>query len=76
MEKQINLSLTKLISVMCSGIVNNNFDARPLYTNLKKRVPNETQRLDAIIKIIDEEYHNNYLFILSKLSSFDGSHSS
>jgi hypothetical protein len=75
METQVNLSLTKLISIMCSGIVNNNLDARPLYKNLKQRVPNETQRLDAIIKIIDEEYHNNYLFILSKLSTFDGSHS-
>lgn len=75
MEKQINLSLTKLISTMCNGIVNNHFDARPLYSNLKQRVPNETQRLDAIIKIIDEEYHNYYLLILSKLSSFDGSHS-
>lgn len=75
MEKHINLSLTKLISAMCSGIVNNNFDVRPLYSNLKKRVPNEAQRLDAIIKIIDEEYHNYYLFILSKLSTFDSSHS-
>jgi hypothetical protein len=76
MEKETSLSLTKLIRIMCSAIVNNNsFDARPLYRNLKQRVPNESQRLDAIIKIIDDEYHSNYLFILSKLSTFDGSHS-
>jgi hypothetical protein len=74
MKDNSNLSLGKLIAKMCDAIVNNQFHAQSLYKNLKDRIPNETQRSNAIIKVLEEEYSNQYIRILSHLATLDGSH--
>ncbi|MGC4022223.1 MAG: hypothetical protein QM734_09895 [Cyclobacteriaceae bacterium] len=72
MENNMRYSLAALIGVMCDAVINDRSDAPTFYTVLKKRVPDETQRCNAIIRVVGQYYQKNYIQILAKLSTFDG----